>query len=62
MNVPFAAAIFVAAVRLVPESRDPHPAGFDLVGALLSIVGLAALVYGIIDSKIVADIIPNNDV
>ena len=34
---------------LVPESRNPNPGRIDLSGVLLSIAGLVALVYGIID-------------
>jgi EmrB/QacA subfamily drug resistance transporter len=50
VNVPFAALSFLLAFRLVPESRDPHPGRFDLVGAALSITGLLALVYTIIEA------------
>lgn len=49
INVPVVAAGVVAVVLLVPESRDPHPGRPDLVGMVLSTVGLVALVYGIID-------------
>ncbi len=33
---------------IVPESRDPKPGRVDIVGVLLSIVGLIGLVYGIV--------------
>lgn len=49
INVPIVVVGLVAIVVLVPESRDPHPGRPDLVGMVLSIVGLVALVYGIID-------------
>jgi EmrB/QacA subfamily drug resistance transporter len=49
INVPIVVAGIVAAMVLVPESRDPKPGRLDLVGMALSIVGLVALVYGIID-------------
>lgn len=49
VNVPIVAAGLVAILVLVPESRDPKPGRLDLVGMALSIVGLVALVYGIID-------------
>jgi DHA2 family multidrug resistance protein-like MFS transporter len=49
INVPIVAAGLVATLLLVPESRDPNPGRPDLVGMALSIVGLVALVYGIID-------------
>jgi MFS transporter, DHA2 family, multidrug resistance protein len=50
LNVPVAAAALLAGFRLVPESRDPKPGAFDLVGVGLSIVALVSLVYGIIDA------------
>jgi Na+/melibiose symporter-like transporter len=37
-------------VFLVPASRDPEEAKLDLVGAGLSIVGISALVYGLIQA------------
>jgi EmrB/QacA subfamily drug resistance transporter len=49
INVPIVLAGLVAVAMLVPESRDPRPGRIDLVGVLLSIVGLVALSYGIID-------------
>jgi EmrB/QacA subfamily drug resistance transporter len=50
LNVPIAGAALVAGALIVPNSRDPHPAGFDFVGVVLSIAGLFALVYGIIEA------------
>ena len=50
VNVPVAAVALLAAVVLVPDSRDPKPGRFDLVGAGLSISALVSLVYGIIES------------
>jgi EmrB/QacA subfamily drug resistance transporter len=49
INVPVVAAGMVLIIRLVPESRDPHPNRLDLAGVLLSVLGLVSLVYGIID-------------
>ena len=49
INVPIVVAGVVLIAMLVPESRDPKPGRIDLVGVLLSIAGLVALVYGIID-------------
>ncbi len=49
INVPILAAGIVAVALIVPESRNPNPGRVDLVGVALSIVGLIALVYGIID-------------
>jgi EmrB/QacA subfamily drug resistance transporter len=49
INLPIVAAGLVAVTALVPESRDPKPGRLDVVGVLLSVAGLVALVYGIID-------------
>ncbi|MDV9173328.1 MFS transporter [Streptomyces sp. W16] len=48
INIPVAALALVAAVVLVPESKNPRGDRPDLLGALLSTVGMAALVYAII--------------
>jgi predicted MFS family arabinose efflux permease len=50
VNVPFAAAALLLGIRYVPESRDPRPGSFDLLGAALSTTGFAALVYGIVEA------------
>jgi MFS transporter, DHA2 family, multidrug resistance protein len=50
VNVPVAAIAFLLGLRFVPESRDPHPGSFDLVGAALSVVALVTFVYGIIEA------------
>ncbi|MGC4893566.1 MFS transporter [Micromonospora sp. DT31] len=49
INVPVVAVGTVLVAVLVPESRDPAPGRVDLIGVLLSVVGLVALTYGIID-------------
>ncbi|MGV9212616.1 MFS transporter [Micromonospora sp. RB23] len=49
INVPVVAAGVILVALLVPESRDPRPGRVDLLGVLLSVVGLVALSYGIID-------------
>ncbi|MFF0139058.1 MFS transporter [Streptomyces sp. NPDC005227] len=48
VNVPIVGAAMVAMLVIVPDSKDPRPGRLDPVGVLLSIVGLAGLVYGII--------------
>ncbi|MET8471052.1 DHA2 family efflux MFS transporter permease subunit [Streptomyces sp. NPDC006422] len=48
VNVPIVIIAIVLMLALVPDSRDPKPGRVDLVGVLLSIVGLVLLVYGII--------------
>ena len=50
VNVPFAVAALVLGIRYVPESRDPRPGSFDLLGAALSTAGFSVLVYAIIEA------------
>jgi EmrB/QacA subfamily drug resistance transporter len=50
VNVPFAAAALLLGIRYVPESRDPRPGSFDLLGAALSTTGFSVLVYSIIEA------------
>ena len=50
VNLPFVAAALVAGRWLVPESRDPAQSALDPIGALLSIAGLSALLFGIIEA------------
>ena len=48
--MPFAAAALLLGIRYVPESRDPRPGSFDLLGAVLSTAGFSILVYAIIEA------------
>ncbi|HEX4905628.1 MAG TPA: DHA2 family efflux MFS transporter permease subunit [Acidimicrobiales bacterium] len=50
VNVPFLVAALVAGRLLLPESKDPGQSRLDPVGAVLSIVGLVALVWTIIEA------------
>ncbi len=50
INVPIIAIALIVGGFLVPESKDPAATPLDPVGALLSIGGLTALVYGIIEA------------
>ena len=50
VNVPVVVLGLIAVGALVPESRDPDARPVDVPGALLSTVGLVALVYGIIEA------------
>ena len=50
VNVPIILVALVAGKFFVPKSRDPEEASLDPVGALLSIVGIVALVYGLIEA------------
>jgi EmrB/QacA subfamily drug resistance transporter len=49
VNVPVILAALVLGAFILPTSKDPEEQPLDLPGALLSIVGLGALVYGIIE-------------
>ena len=50
VNVPIIVVALITGAFLVPRSRDPEQAQLDPVGALLSIVGIVALVYGLIQA------------
>ncbi len=50
VNVPIIAIALVSGHMLLPKSKDPDPERLDPVGALLSIAGLGALVYAIIEA------------
>ena len=50
INVFVVVVALVAGFFLVPESKDPDATPLDPVGALLSIAGLSALVYAIIEA------------
>ncbi|MEU9126647.1 MFS transporter [Kitasatospora sp. NPDC048540] len=55
VNVPIVALALVVMALLVPNSKDPAPGRLDPVGVLLSIIGLVALIYGIIKGGELAD-------
>lgn len=48
INIPVAVIGLVAVARLVPESKNPSGERPDLLGALLSTIGMASVVYAII--------------
>jgi MFS transporter, DHA2 family, multidrug resistance protein len=50
VNVPIIALALGTGYVLLPKSKDPHPERLDPIGALLSIAGLSALVYAIIEA------------
>jgi EmrB/QacA subfamily drug resistance transporter len=49
-NLPAIAACLVGAKVLVPDSRDPAKPKLDVLGASLSIAGLTAVVWGLIEA------------
>ncbi|MFN8623591.1 MAG: MFS transporter [Chloroflexota bacterium] len=49
VNVPFVVLGIILTVRFIPESRSPEQVPLDLPGAALSVVGLTALIYAIIE-------------
>jgi len=52
VNIPVGIAVFVAALKNVPESRDEHAhKSFDVAGAITVTSGLIALVYGIVKAQ-----------
>jgi EmrB/QacA subfamily drug resistance transporter len=52
INLPLAAAVLLISLRWIPESRDgERKASLDSLGACLATLGLAALVYGLIESS-----------
>lgn len=50
LNVVLGAVAIVGTLRFVPESADRHAPRIDVVGALISIAGLGALVYSVIEA------------
>lgn len=52
VNLPFIVAALVLGAFLVPRSRGEHHTRLDLPGAVLSAVGLSAVVYAIIEGPV----------
>jgi len=50
INVPVAIVAVVAAVALIPESKDEHAPALDVVGLLLSVTSISALILTIIEA------------
>jgi EmrB/QacA subfamily drug resistance transporter len=51
INIPLAALVLVISLLHVPESRNPHAGSVDWFGATVVTLGLAALVYGFLESS-----------
>ncbi|WP_037860135.1 MFS transporter [Streptomyces sp. NRRL S-340] len=47
INLPVMAVLVLVGIRLLPESRNPHPGPWDLASVLLSLVGMIATVYAV---------------
>lgn len=50
VNVPVALLALLLGIRLIPNSRDPKPGAFDLIGAMLSAMSLLATVWAVIEA------------
>jgi EmrB/QacA subfamily drug resistance transporter len=44
--------VFAGTLKVVPNSKDPHEANIDPFGSMLSFIGIAALVFGIIEGPV----------
>lgn len=49
VNLPIGLTALVLGAFLIPTSRDPHRGRLDPLGSLLSVVGLATVLFGIIE-------------
>jgi MFS transporter, DHA2 family, multidrug resistance protein len=52
INAPVVVIAVIGAWLFVPESKDPDPKSLDWVGALLEMVGVTGIVYGIIEEPV----------
>ncbi|NGN70296.1 MFS transporter [Streptomyces sp. A7024] len=52
INVPIAALGLLLALLRVPDSRNPHAARPDVLGALLSIAGIGAVLWAVIEAPV----------
>jgi EmrB/QacA subfamily drug resistance transporter len=50
VNIPIIVVVLIAGARLLPSSRDEDAPKLDPLGAVLSIVGLVAVLWGIIEA------------
>lgn len=55
VNVPIIIVGAIGILRVVPETRDPTPRPLDAPGLVVSILGLFALIYGIIHASATKD-------
>jgi MFS family permease len=52
INAPVAVIAAIGVWFFVPESKDPNPKRLDWVGAMLEVLGVTGLVYGIIEEPV----------
>ncbi len=52
LNATLAVVALVGALVVIPTSRDPHPPTLDWLSALLSLVAVAGVVFGIIEAPV----------
>lgn len=52
LNVVLAVLAFSATLLVVPDSRDVHPPALDPVSAVLSLIGVVGIVFGIIEAPV----------
>lgn len=50
VNIPIVIIALVSGWFLVPKSKDPEQGRLDPVGAVLSVIGVVAIVYGLIEA------------
>lgn len=51
INVPIVVVGVIGILRVVPETRNPHPRRLDIPGLVISATGLVLLVFGIIEAS-----------
>ena len=51
INIPIAVASAIAVLLTVPETKVPHVGKIDIVGVLLSAIGLGLIVFGLIEGQ-----------
>ena len=51
INIPLGIIIIIGVLLTITESRDEHPRAIDVVGAILSVITSAALVFGLIEGR-----------
>lgn len=51
INVPIVVGGLIGIVKVVPETKNPHPRKLDIPGLFISITGLGLLIYGIIHAS-----------